>query len=369
MNFYTKTTRNENTTRNESFNVLIVDDESAHRALEREILQSAGFNVIEAESGDEVMPLLAANDFDAVLLDQRMPGMTGDEVCRNIRSVTKYSLLPIIVVTGCCDDMTLSESLQAGANDFIRKPYSTIEFLARIHSAVRQKRKTDELDSAETLLFTLARMIEAKDTDTGNHCSRLAYSAAVFAQKLGLSEDDIKALRQGGVLHDIGKLAIPDKVLLKNGPLTDSEWQIMRQHTVIGYQLCRGLKSIEKVIPIIRSHHERWQGGGYPDNLKGEEIPLLARVFQLVDIYDALSHSRPYKPAWPIGKIIALFEEEISFGWRDPYLGREFVNILKTSPEILVRPDDEVQDISEEILEEILGTGVLSDQSEASIAS
>lgn len=359
----------ENAVSSESFNVLVVDDESAHRALEREILQSVGFNVIEADSGYEVMPLLAANDFDAVLLDQRMPGMTGDEVCRKIRLDTKHSLLPIIVVTGCCDDQTLSESLQAGANDFIRKPYSTVEFLARIHSAVRQKRKTDELDNAETLLLTLARMVEAKDKDTGNHCSRLAYSAAAFGRVLGLSAEDIDVLRYGGVLHDIGKLAIPDCVLLKNGPLNDSEWQVMRQHTVVGSQLCGGLKSIERVVPIIRSHHERWQGGGYPDNLKGEEIPLLARVFQLVDIYDALSHSRPYKPAWPLAKIIALFEEEIDSGWRDPFLGSEFVNILKNSPELLIRPDDEEQDESEGIFEEIQSTGVLSYNSVSAMAS
>lgn len=353
---------------NSPFNVLIVDDEFSHRMLEREILQSSGYRVVDTDSGYNVMPLLEENNFDAVLLDQRMPGITGDQVCRRIRDDKRYELLPIIMVTGCYDDKTLSDSLQAGASDFIRKPYSTVEFLSRVNSAVRQKRKTDDLDNAETLLFTLARMVEAKDEETGNHCSRLAYSAARFGQAIGLGAGEQETLRRGGVLHDIGKLAIPDRVLLKKGPLDDDEWDIMRQHTVIGAQLCGGLRSFQEVVPIIRSHHERWEGGGYPDNLRGEEIPLLARVFQLVDIYDALTNPRPYKPAWEHDRVINMLEVELSSGWRDPELCREFIHILKHSPEMLVLPADEKPDLSEEIFEEIRGTGVLSQVVKAPLA-
>ncbi|MEH6358586.1 MAG: HD domain-containing phosphohydrolase [Pseudomonadales bacterium] len=353
--------------RDSSFNVLVVDDEFSHRMLEREILQSSGYNVIDTESGFNVMQLLEENDFDAILLDQRMPGMKGDQVCRLIRHDKRYELLPIIMVTGCYDDTTLSDSLQAGASDFIRKPYSTVEFLSRVNSAVRQKRKTDDLDNAETLLFTLARMVEAKDEATGNHCSRLAYSASAFGRAIGLGADDLEVLRRGGVLHDIGKLAIPDRVLLKKGPLNDDEWKVMRQHTVIGAQLCSGLRSFERVVPIIRSHHERWEGGGYPDNLKGKEIPLLARVFQLVDIHDALTNPRPYKPAWESDKVINMFETEMDSGWRDPLLCKEFIKILKHSPEMLDLPADKKPDLSEEVFEEIRGTGVLAQPADALI--
>ena len=279
------------------YRVLIVDDEESHRKLEKAILKMPEFEVTEAQNGNEALSFIRKQEFDAILLDKRMPGINGDDVCHRIRHDFDMPLLPVIMVTGTTANEELEKSLLEGANDFIRKPYAPMELVARVRSAANHKRITDQLDSMESILFALARMVEAKDKNTGDHCSRLEHMAAVFGKELGLSSQELLALRRGGVLHDIGKLGIPDNILLKKGPLTDEEWQIMRQHAAIGSRLCSGLKSMKLTVPIIRHHHERWDGGGYPDGLKGEDIPFLARVFQVIDIYDALASVRPYKKA------------------------------------------------------------------------
>lgn len=315
------------------YRVLIVDDESSHRRLEREILLPPKYEVFEAGSGQEALDLIRSQPFDAVLLDKRMPDMDGDEVCRRIRDELGEPMLPVIMVTGIGGGADLSASLRAGADDFIRKPYSPMELVARLDAAVKHKRLTDQLDSAESMLFALARMVEAKDTYTGDHCSRLAHNAVVFGQALGLGQADILVLRRAGVLHDIGKLGIPEHILLKPGVLTQDEWAVMRQHCAIGAALCGGLKSMKAVLPIIRSHHERLDGGGYPDGLKGGDIPFLARVFQIVDIHDALAHHRPYKPALDPAGVIRIMEAETAQGWRDPELMAVFLDRLRARPE------------------------------------
>ena len=211
--------------------VLVVDDNGHHRALEREILCSEHFDIVEAAGGKQALSALESESFDAVLLDLRMPDLDGIEVCTRIRRELEMPLLPIIIVTGT-GDQRLEASLLAGATDFIRKPYNPLELLARIRSAVRQKRITDELDSVESLLFAVARMVEAKDEEIGDHCSRLVHAASVFGQALGLNKQDLLDLRRGAVLHDIGKLAIPDRILQKRMPLTAAETALMQQHKI-----------------------------------------------------------------------------------------------------------------------------------------
>lgn len=314
------------------FRVLIVDDEPAQRALEREILEPPRYQTIEASNGHEALELITQHDFDAVVLDKRMPGMDGEEVIRRIREDLGEAMLPIIMVTGSSTSEILPAGLRAGATDFIRKPYNADEFAARVDAAINRKRLTDQLDSAEAVLFALARMVEAKDGDTGDHCTRLAHLAVRFGLELGLDAEQLLALRRGGVLHDIGKLGIPDRILLKPGALDDAEWQIMRTHTVIGERLCGALKSFRLTVQIIRSHHERWNGSGYPDALAGNDIPLLARVFQICDIFDALSHARPYKPGLARPEVIRIMQEETARGWRDPELMRIFFAMLEREP-------------------------------------
>ncbi|NOX91858.1 MAG: response regulator [Gammaproteobacteria bacterium] len=342
------------------FKVLIVDDEKQHRELEKEVLSGSRYCVTEACSAEEALVKLREEEFDVVLADKRMPGMDGDELCRQIRNNLGLKLLPVIMVTGTNDRMELLKSLQSGVNDFIHKPYNPMELMARTDNLAAHKRLTDQLENAETLLFALARMVEARDEHTGNHCSRLAHISVVIGEAMGLSAEELTALRRGGVLHDIGKLGIPDSILLKDGPLNDAEWVVMRQHTIIGDELLRGLKSMELTQPIVRSHHERWDGSGYPDGLTGEEIPLLARVFQLVDIYDALANARPYKPAFSIEKITLILTGEVESGWRDPGLTSLFLNILHERPDDLLLNVDEERDMGTEVFENIQRTGALT---------
>ena len=341
------------------YHVLIVDDDPFHRSLEREILPPSKYEISEAGSGMEALDVLRSRSFDVVLLDKHMPGMDGDEVCRRIRGELGLTMLPILMVTGNHDIGNLTQSLSAGATDFLRKPYNPADLLARLDAAVCRKRLTDQLDSAESMLFALARMVEAKDANTGDHCSRLSHSGVALGKELGLGVDELMALRRGGVLHDIGKLGIPDSILLKPGKLTEDEWGIMRQHVDIGAQLVGGLKTMKLTVPIIRHHHEKWDGSGYPEGLQGESIPLLARVFQTVDIYDALAHARPYKQALAQQQVIEIMEAEAAKGWRDPVLTAIFLKIVRTRPEELDAPTASTDDLGLNLFSTIRSTGAL----------
>jgi len=340
------------------YEALVVDDDPSQRLLQKETLSSMGLSVHEANSGIDAIGLVKKNNYDVVLMDRNMPDMNGNEACKYIRHDLGKNLLPIIVVTGERDDDVLAESMLSGATDFICKPYSLAEYGARVMSAVRTKRMTDQLDSAEALMFALARMVEAKDSNTGEHCSRLQYLAEVFGAKLGLTDKEILALRRGGVLHDIGKLGIPDAILLKQGPLTENEWIVMRTHPQIGSSLCGSLSSMRSTIPIILHHHENWDGSGYPYGLKGEEIPYLARVFQVLDIYDALSNARPYKKAFSREQVVEIMKDESTQGKRDPELINAFVEIIENAPETLVLPANFHEDFGMHVYNEIIEIGM-----------
>ena len=328
--------------RGEPVRVLIVDDDPAHRRLVSEILALPAFRVSTAASGATALTQLSQAEFDVVLLDKLMPEMNGDELCGAIRQRFNRHILPVIVLTGSQDNADLSTSLAGGANDFLRKPYDPNELIARVSAAAATKRLTDQMESAETLLFGLARMVEAKDECTGDHCSRLAHYAELFGAALGLGGRDLAALKSGAILHDIGKLAIPDRILLKPGPLTEQEWLLMKQHTVIGAMLCDELKSLRGAVPIIRHHHERWDGSGYPDGLAGSEIPLLAQVFQLLDVFDALTSARPYKAAWSVERACDIIEEEIIKGFYNPALTHEFLALLRSDAPAMMRFEEHV---------------------------
>lgn len=343
-----------------SYRVLVVDDDVAHQTMIERILAKGKFLVTTVGSGEDAVSLLGAgNHFDVVLLDKYLPGMNGYEVCEFVRQKLKQRFLQIIIVTGSLESDELARSLEVGANDFIRKPYQSGELLARVSAAANHKRMTDQLDSAEGMLFALARMVEAKDEYTGDHCTRLSHISVAFGRTLGLSEEELLALHRGGVLHDVGKLGIPDSILLKSGALDADEWQMMRQHTVIGARLCAGLKSMALTVPIIEHHHERWDGTGYPYGLKGLEIPLLARIFHIVDVYDALVSERPYKKAFSIDEATRIMAEETEKGWHDPELTPLFLKMVREQGDLLKVPEGYSQQLGGDIYKDIVATGVL----------
>jgi putative two-component system response regulator len=337
------------------YRVLAVDDDPLQRMMLAEILLAPRYAVTVADTGAAALTLLGEQDFDVVLLDKNMPALGGDDTCRRIRGELGLALLPVLMVTGSSGAGDLAGSLRAGANDFIHKPYLPVELQARVDSAAQRKRTTDQLDSAESLLFALARMVEAKDENTGDHCSRLSHNSVLLGQALGLSSPELMALRRGGVLHDVGKLGIPDAILMKPSALDREEWAVMRQHTVIGANLVEGLKSMRLTAPIVRHHHERWDGSGYPDGLAGEAIPLLARVFQVVDIYDALLYARPYKEPLRHQEALDIIAAEAARGWRDPRIVAAFIDLARDHPERLNVDADARDDLGQALFRRLAG--------------
>jgi putative two-component system response regulator len=297
--------------------ILVADDNEANRELLSDLLSPEGYEVVFASDGQQALERMTSDSVDVALLDVVMPFRTGFEVCQAMKSKPETRLIPVVLLTSLNSDADRIHGLMCGADDFLSKPVNKHELLARVHSLLRLKHFTDELDNAETVLFSLALSIEAKDPYTEGHCDRLSKYSVALGEKLGLSEELRVALRRGGLVHDIGKLAVPESILLKPGPLTPEERKIMEKHTIDGERICAPLRSFRHVLPIIRHHHEKWNGSGYPDGLKGEQIPLTARILQVTDIYDALTTDRPYRKALPTEKAFAIMREEVKRDWWD----------------------------------------------------
>jgi putative two-component system response regulator len=318
-------------TKDQSPTILIADDIEVNRELLREILSAEHYRIVQAEDGEQASQLLEEGEVDLALLDVMMPGRSGFAVCRALKSNPDTRLIPVVMVTSLAASEDRVQGIESGADDFLNKPVNKEELLARVRSLLKIKQFTDELEHAENVLFALALSIEAKDPYTEGHCDRLSESSEALAKRLSLTEEELIALRRGGVVHDIGKVAVPDQILLKPGPLTPEERKVMQQHTVVGAGICSPLKSFRTVLPIIRHHHEKIDGSGYPDGLKGDTIPLTARILQIVDIYDALTTDRPYRKAMTPDRAFALMREEVKRGWWDGALLDELETMVQTT--------------------------------------
>lgn len=310
--------------------ILVADDESANRELLQEFLGAKGFQVIAVPDGVSALQELSTGEIDLVLLDVMMPELNGFEVCEKIKANPATYLTPVIIITALSDKQDRIAGIKVGADDFLTRPVDQTELLARTRSLLKLKQRTDELERAEAVLFALARSIEGKDPYTHGHCERLSEYSASLGEHLGLAAADVTALRRAGVVHDIGKVAIPDAVLLKRGGLTGKEWDLIHDHPLVGERICCPLKSFRQVLPIIRHHHEKCDGSGYPDGLRRGEIPITARVLQLVDVYDALTTERPYKPAFSVNNALQIMKGEVSKGWWDPEIFDAFERLIRS---------------------------------------
>jgi putative two-component system response regulator len=311
--------------------ILVADDEEANRKLFSTLLAAEGYRVISVENGEKALDLIKNQAVDLALLDVVMPGQTGFAVCRMAKSSPESRLIPIILVTGLNGASDRVDGATCGADDFLSKPIDRNELLARVHSLLRLKQFTDELDNAESVLSSLALSIEAKDPYTEGHCDRLAKYSVALAEKVRLPEELRRALRRGALVHDIGKLCVPEHILLKPGPLTPEERKIMQQHPMAGVRICSPLRTFRHVLPIIRHHHEKLDGSGYPDGLRGDEIPLTARILQTVDIFDALTTDRPYHKAGSPEQAFSLMHEGAKRGWWDSSLVDELEGLIRGS--------------------------------------
>jgi putative two-component system response regulator len=304
--------------------ILLVDDESGARLALAMLLRREGFEVHEANNGEEALAQCASFRPDLILLDIVMPGMTGFEVCRRVKATPETRLTPVVLITGLTQTEDRIKGINAGADDFLSKPIDMNELLARSRSLLRIKQYTDELENAESVLLTLAHSIEARDPYTRGHCERLSEMSARMGEKLKLPEEQITALRRAGIVHDIGKVVVPDAILLKPDPLSPEDMEVMRKHPVVGEHICKPMRTFRLVLPIIRHHHERHDGSGYPDGLRGAEIPVTAAILQLVDVFDALTTDRPYRKASSIDGALEIMEAESARGWWDRDLLKSF---------------------------------------------
>ncbi|MBV8865238.1 MAG: HD domain-containing protein, partial [Acidobacteriaceae bacterium] len=310
--------------------LLIVNASERSARTVRGALAGLDHRLIEANTPSEAMTAIAQHQIDLVLIDVATPLSGSIEFCRLLKKSPATQFIPVYML-GNCDDLEEEvQSLEAGADEFLIRPLRPRAFKARVQASLRHKAMIDSLDDSEAVLFSLAQSVEDRDPELGQHCHRLALMGAAMGLTLGLPGSDILALQRGGYLHDIGKVAVPDTVLFKPGPLTPEEWETMKAHADRGAKICGGMRSLASVLPIIRHHHEKWDGSGYPDGLRGNDIPLLARILQLADIYDALTTERPYKHALTPEHALLTIREEAQRGWRDPKLVEMFGDILPT---------------------------------------
>jgi putative two-component system response regulator len=305
--------------------ILVVFADPEKRENWKQLLENQGYHTVAIATGERVPDLCAHLQPDLVLMEAGLPDVSGLEICRRLKDDPRNKLTPVILIEGLSGDPCLSTLRGSHADDVWEARPTRWEALTRIQSLLQLKTYIDE--QAAAVVLSLARTIEARDSYTRGHSERLATSAVRLGLDVGLSNEQVEALRVAGIVHDVGKIAVPDSVLLKPGPLTPQETAIMRRHPVEGERICSPLKSFRRVLPIIRHHHERMDGSGYPDGLRGDAIPLAARILQIVDIYDALTTDRPYREAFPASQALATLYNEAERGWLDMELVRVFAPV------------------------------------------
>ena len=322
--------------------ILIVDDEYSGRETLQSVLEGEGYNLVMAENGPQAIAKAKSILPDVILLDVMMPGMTGFEVCERIRNDPQVAEIPIIILTALDDRDSLLTGLKAGADDFISKPFDRFELRARLIGITRLNRYQKLLEEREKLQKAHKRLLDAyeatiegwshamdlRDRETEGHSRRVTELSIELAQAMGMSDEDIVHMRRGALLHDMGKIGIPDSILHKPDELTEDEWRVMRKHPQLAFDMLHPIEYLREALEIPYFHHEKWDGTGYPQGLKGEEIPLSARIFTVADVWDALTSNRPYRPAWSGEEALAYIREQSGKHF-DPQVVELFFKVIE----------------------------------------
>ena len=337
--------------------ILIIDDEPANLLLLSRILTKAGYRAVETiNDSREALPAFACNQPDLVIVDLHMPHRDGFEIIAGLRQHTPAGVfLPIIMLTADTNPEVELKALKLGANDFLNKPFQPVQIALRVRNLLhtrqlhrslqehnqqlerRVRERTIELDTARLdILERLARAAEYRDFSTGRHAQRVGEISALLARKLGLPEPQVELVQRAAPLHDVGKIGIPDEILLKPGSLTPEEFEVMKTHIAIGVKLlAHGHSQLIQVAELIAlTHHERWDGSGYPRGLSGDAIPIFGQIVAVADVFDTLIHERPYKRAWPVEKAVA--EINLMSGrWFNPKVVVAFLQVLAEQSQLL----------------------------------
>ena len=310
--------------------ILVVDDNPTNVELLFAYLKPFGYKLEKAFDGEAALKMIESDPPDLILLDLMMPGLSGYEVCEKIKSETSTQLIPVIVITALKELSDKIKAIEMGADDFLMKPFNKVELITRVKSLLKLKELYDDVDRSETIIFTLAEMLEAKDVYTRGHSERVAKYSVLLARYIGLSDSDQEWIRRGALLHDVGKIGVRESILNKPERLSQEELAHIRSHPARGCEICRTLNSLEPVLPIIRHHHERMDGLGYPDGVSDKEISLGPRIVSVADAYDALTSNRPYRKGIPPQDALKIMESEKESGQWDPTLVVEFIKLIKS---------------------------------------
>ena len=309
--------------------ILVVDDDLRNVELLEAHLSNAGYDVVTASDGEEALRRIEEGTIDLILLDVMMPKLNGFEVCKRIKGDEKTRFIPVVMITVLREVEDKIRGIEAGMDDFLNKPVNKSELLARTKSLVRLKHLNDHLENTENVLFALAKAVEAKDPCTEEHLERMVSYSSGMAKRIGFSHEEKTALESAGILHDIGKIGISESILCKHGPLTKEEFEKMKEHTIIGEKIVRPLRFSDFMAPVVRGHHERWDGSGYPDGLAGEEINIGAKIISIIDAYDTMTSDRPYRRRMPKEKAINILQEGKGTQW-DAKLVEVFIEMIES---------------------------------------
>jgi putative two-component system response regulator len=310
--------------------ILIVDDDPSSRGVLRQVMAQEGYAVLEAADGVEALALVNEQAPDLVLLDLRMPNLDGDQVCQRMKGDPRTRLIPVVMHTSVDELAPRLRAREEDADDYLLKGSSLLELKARVRSLLRLKRYTDDLESAASVLTTVARIVEKRDHYVREHCAEVSDICTLLGRRLGLGEEAVARLRLGATFHDIGKIVLEDSILQKPGPLDEAERAKMMTHAAIGSDLLEPMRSMAAIAPLIRHHHEKLDGSGYPDGLKGDQISFEVRVLTVADIFQALVSERPYKKAFTPGRAIAILREECAKGWWDSHVVAALSDLVST---------------------------------------